>query len=365
MYDICIFNGGVKNSGGIERVAANLANMWVTEGNKVTLVIADSCTMPFFVLESNVEITSLGIDYNTSIMRQIVDFIRLIVKFRSFVKRKRPDVVMGMWTSRALVATIACLGTGIPVIACEHSAYEKMRMDFRFLRWFVYRFSSAVVALTERDTRLYKKINVKSYTIPNAIKRIKYIERNEINKTVLCVGWISHEKGIDRLLEIWSKVYRDYPDWKLKIIGEIPKDKIDFTKILDGMINKYNFGKQLEIIPSTSEIFYEYDKADIFVMTSRYEGLPMVLLEAMASGLPAICYDCPTGPREIIKDSINGFLIRDDDKKSFVEKLSLLIKNDNLRKKYGKNACDIINECFNEKIVSRKWDDLIELCITK
>lgn len=365
MRDICIFNGGVKNSGGIERVAANLANMWVADGDKVTLVISDSCTESFFKLDPNIKITSLGVDHNISVLRQLVDFFRLIVKFRAYVKRKRPDVVMGMWTSRAMIATIACLGLGIPVIACEHSAYEKMRSDFKILRLFVYRLSTAVVALTERDTDLYKKINANSYTIPNAIKRIRYNERDDTNKTILWVGWISYEKGVDRLLEIWSEICKKYPDWKLKIIGKIPDDKPEYGKMLDRMKNKYEFGGQLTIMASTQEIFNEYDNADIFVMTSRYEGLPMVLLEAMASGLPVICYDCPTGPREIIEDRVNGFLISDGDTKSFAEKLSLLIENNALRKVYGKNAYDTVNRCFNEKIVSWKWDDLIARCISR
>ena len=363
MRKICIFNGGVKNSGGIERVAANLANMWVKDGNKVDLVIVDNCMTPFFRLDNKINIISLKTEYNVSVMKQIIDFIKLIVLFRRYIKENRPDVVMGMWTSRAIIGTIACLGTGVPVVACEHSAYEKARLDFKILRWFVYRWSTAIVSLTERDTRIYKGINANTYTIPNSVKKIKYKVRKSISKVILCVGWVSYEKGIDRLLEIWSKIFLRYPEWKLKIIGKVPEDKICFAEELKKLEEKYSFGSQLEIIGSTKMIFDEYENADIFVMTSRYEGLPMVLLEAMATGLPVISFDCPTGPREIINNNENGFLVTDGDVKEFAEKLSELIENENKRTAMGRTGYDMINSNYNESVITDKWNELMEKCI--
>ncbi len=365
MRKICIFNGGVKNSGGIERVAANLANMWVDGGNKVDLVIADECTSSFFPLNNNVNIISLKRKYSSSVMKQIVDFIKLIVLFRRYAKKNKPDIVMGMWTSRAIIGTIACLGTGVPVVACEHTAYEKARFDFKILRWIVYRWSSAIVSLTERDTRIYKRINTNAYTIPNYVKNIKYKIRTSKNKVILCVGWISYEKGIDRLLEIWSKIFLNYPEWKLKIIGKVPEDKVLFADELKNMQDKYCFGSQLEIIDSTKKIFDEYNKADIFVMTSRYEGLPMVLLEAMGTGLPVVSFDCPTGPQEIINNNENGFLIDDGDIHKFSDRLSELIENENKRMAMGKAGYNMIDSNYRESVIADEWNELIEECIRK
>lgn len=172
------------------------------------------------------------------------------------------------------------------------------------------------------------------------------------SKKVIAVARNSYEKGLDRLLLVWEKVIKAHPDWVLEVYGKGTTELEEFAKQL-GIDSKIYFFEPVTNIES------KYRESSICIMTSHTEGLPMVLIEAMASGLPCVAYDCPVGPRSIIKDEENGFLIENGNIDLFVEKLSLLIENEDIRKRLGEKA-QISVANYDLDAIMKQWQNLFE-----
>jgi glycosyltransferase involved in cell wall biosynthesis len=173
---------------------------------------------------------------------------------------------------------------------------------------------------------------------------------NLSQKNVIAVGRHVYEKGFDRLLEIWKKVIVKHPDWNLTIYG---KSNPDFDLV--ALAKKLNIEKNIIFYDPVKNIEDKYLEASIYLMTSRFEGFGMVLIEAMASGLPCIAYDCPCGPRSIIENYQNGFLIEDGNEYQFIEKLNNFIQNVNLRIEMGNNAKVSVSKYQIEAIMDQ-WN---------
>lgn len=358
--NICIFTDSISNSGGIERVTVNIANMWFQLGHKVTIVLLDTDTSSYFKLNNNIKIVSLKVPRYKKSYEIIVYMIRMGYKFRQYLKLNKVDVVCAIWTSRAISAQIASIGMKIPVVACEHIAYTQLREGLQFLRSLVYPYVAAIVSLTKGDAILYKKINKNTFVIPNEITDIEEKEYNGQDKTVLAVGRLVPQKGFDLLLNSWRIVHKHRPDWNLKIIGrELPEYK-DFAQDLHKAIREECFHKSITIHNQTQSIMSEYDKASIFVLSSRFEGLPLVLLEAMSRALPVVSFNCPTGPKDVITNGENGILVSNGDVYQLAENIIKLIDNKELRKRLGDCANQSIAKHYHKDIISEKWMKLFQ-----
>jgi glycosyltransferase involved in cell wall biosynthesis len=170
------------------------------------------------------------------------------------------------------------------------------------------------------------------------------------SKIVLAVARHSYEKGLDRLLIIWQEIVKNNPDWVLEIYGKN-------TAGLEKVVQDLKLISKVRLFDSVKNIEDKYRASSIYVMTSRYEGFPMVLIEAMAFGLPCIAYDCPCGPRAIIKDGENGFLIEDSNINLFSKKLNSLMENQDLRKSLGKKA-KRSSEKYHIDAIMQTWHQL-------
>jgi len=172
------------------------------------------------------------------------------------------------------------------------------------------------------------------------------------------VGRLEWEKGIDRLIDIWLSVHNTHPDWVLDIYGQgMLQDELQ-QKILAA-----NAGTYIHLKGSSPDIMYEYLNCSLLVLTSRYEGFPMALLEAMACGVPCVTYDCPFGPRSMITNMRNGILVEEGDKKEMVDKINYLIENEKNRKKIGTNARKYVLQ-YSQKNIMDKWNILFNNCLT-
>jgi glycosyltransferase involved in cell wall biosynthesis len=174
------------------------------------------------------------------------------------------------------------------------------------------------------------------------------------SKKVITVARHSYEKGLDRLLLIWEKVVEKYPDWKLEIYGKYSADLN-----LEQLAQSLKINDNVSFYEPVKDINYKYLNASFYIMTSHYEGFPMVLLEAMASGLPCVAYDCPCGPRAIIQNNENGFLVENGNLDAFVQKIELLIEDENLRIQMGQNAKNSISK-YDLYIIMMQWKKLFE-----
>ena len=174
------------------------------------------------------------------------------------------------------------------------------------------------------------------------------------NKKVIAVARHTYEKGLDRLLKIWSKIITSHPDWHLDIYGSS-----DNSFDLGQLVAELKLSKHCTLYEPSKKIEREYLNVSIFALTSRFEAFGMVLIEAMESGLPCIAYDCPCGPRTIIKNNQNGFLIKDGKDEEYISKLNQLIENDDLRIQMGKNATNSVKK-YDLEIVMKQWKALFE-----
>lgn len=249
---------------------------------------------------------------------------------------------------------------GIKLITWEHFNYfaDKKYSIRWWCRYFAARYSDAVVVLGKKDKANYMD-NLKN------IKRVEHIynpvifhtsEKADLSvKRVLAVGRLEEQKGFDMLLDIWKQIEDkgEYDEWKLSIIGSGSKQQ----ELLE---QKKSLGlKQVEILPFQRRIEDFYKSSSVFVLSSRYEGFGLVLLEAQAYGLPLLSFDVKEGPNEIITDGENGYLVKAFDEKEFAEKLLYLMGNEKERLRLGANADKDLWR-FSQENVIPQWIELIE-----
>jgi glycosyltransferase involved in cell wall biosynthesis len=169
-----------------------------------------------------------------------------------------------------------------------------------------------------------------------------------------------YEKGFDLLIEVWKSVYKKHPDWELHIFGE-GNQKENLLQL----ITKNGLDSVIKIHSPEKEIYTWYLKHSIFVFPSRYlEALPMVLIEAMSCGLPLVAFDAPCGPKDVIIDGKNGFLIKTGDVTGLSEKINQLIESTELRKSMGKSGREISLN-YNEERIMKRWVELFEELYSK
>ena len=236
--------------------------------------------------------------------------------------------------------------------ACEHVSYSSFPWYVKLLKIFTLRFYKKVIVLTERDSKKLTSLAIKNLKISNPV-HMKNIMRTEKPKIVLAIGRLEYQKGIDRLISIWSLFSKKHPDWILNIAGTGSCEH----QVID-QVKKENLEGSIFFLGKVKNVDELYNNAGIYAMTSRYEGLPMVLLEAKSWSLPVVAFDCPTGPREIINHGEDGFLIEDGDIDVFVEKLCLLAEEDDIYFKFCSNIKNTSNQ-FSIETIKKQWEMLI------
>ena len=176
------------------------------------------------------------------------------------------------------------------------------------------------------------------------------------NKNVIAVGRYSHQKGFDLLVEAWSVVAKKHPDWILNVYGDGDRTE------LQNKIDELNLTKSFIANEKTDAIIQKYLESSIFVLSSRYEGFGLVLIEAMNCGVPPVSFACPTGPKDIITHGEDGILVENGNIEQLAEKICYLIENEDVRKKMGRNARENVKK-FKKEIIMDQWKKLFEMLI--
>ena len=193
--------------------------------------------------------------------------------------------------------------------------------------------ASMLVCLTNEDMKSWKKLHIDNvYVIPNMITIQPPVTIDYSIKRVIAVGRYSDQKGFDMLIKAWGKLSPKYHDWHLYIFGN--EDRVPYEE----MAKTEKCQDTCHCMPVTEDIATEYGKSSIFVMSSRYEGMPLALIEAMSSGLACVSFNCPNGPSDIINDGTDGFLAKNGDINDLTTKIEYLICNESLRSQIGIRA---------------------------
>ncbi|AFY52861.1 glycosyltransferase [Rivularia sp. PCC 7116] len=354
------------SSGGAERVISILANYWAEKGWKITLLtLVSNQDIPFYKLDSRINQVALGIAKESpNKIFGLWNNLNSIRILRSAINQSQPDVVISFMDTVNVLTLLATKGLNIPVLISERNNPIKSCTEgiWTKLRKWTYPSADAIIVQTQRIQNYFQlQLQKRILIIPNpvvlpSIARGKNLQTTceKADKLLIAMGRLEEQKGFDLLLQAFAKLEDKYPQWKLVILGEgslrpqleLLREQLELTERID--------------LPGRVKNPHEYlQRADLFVMSSRFEGFPNALCEAMACGLAVISFDCPTGPREIISHGRDGILVPNEDLPALTVAMENLMSDEKERQRLASNAPKIVQR-FNLESVAQKWEELID-----
>lgn len=368
------------NPGGMERVLLNKV-VWFREHTdwEIVIVTTDQKNRPtFYPFPDGVRMVDLGVNYSDDNGKSFLMKLRGFIKRRKIHKRllnnllsvEKPDIVDCFYPGEC--SFVPSLKDGSKKVMELHQSKlfhhqynrsglmglaDKVRakMDERLVRKF-----DSFVVLTEEDAAMWGDVpNIK--VIPNAAKFISSGYSSCQNKRVIAVGRLDYQKSFDRLIEAWALVQQTdkYSDWHLDIFGQGA-----WRDMLQQMIDERGLQDRVTLNKPTKDIAKEYASSSTLVMSSHYEGFPMVMIEAMACGLPVVTFDYKCGPRDIIDHEINGLLVKDGDIEALAQAMKQLMRDNAARKRMGENAKRVV-ETYSEETVMKLWIELFNTLVER
>jgi len=354
-HKICFFISDISKIGGTERVCCEIANRLFVAGYRVQ-VLSMYTARPFFKLAPGIKLVSV---LSKRVSKFFIPFT--IWKIRKKLKIINPDIIIDVDSALFLYSKIATIGMPPKIVIWEHFNFKfaNQALARKWSRKMALKFGDAIVTLTEQDRAVWQTYvpNMPVVSIPNP-SPIKPVELNEDEReqVVLSVGRLTTQKGFDILLDVWAKVSQNkICGWRLYIVGSgTLKNELE-SKIAESKLEN-----SVKIIPSTSHIEAYYRRAAIYCMASRFEGFPMVLLEAQSFGLPLLSFNCETGPSEIITPGYNGILVENGNINAMAAELMALIRSAETRKLLGQNALKNAQKYQVDEIIEH-WFNLFSL----
>lgn len=347
------------NAGGAERVACTLVNAWVEKGHQVTLIpcFTQGSGQSFYPLDERVKVRWLS-EY----LPQNKWFSRLSKPriLRALMREEKADVMVSFLTNVNVVSLLAARGLGIPLIVGERTdpANQRISSSLKFLRKVLYSQASAVLVQTQRATEYFKSWSLRKLrVIPNPLPaNLIFQAPNALAPSVvLAMGRLVPTKQFDRLIENFSQIAAAYPDWQLHIYGDGPE-----REKLQQLIVEKGLASRMLLKGKTDKPWEVMRQARVFAMSSRLEGFPNVMLEAMASGLPVVCYDCPSGPSELSLDGKVAKLVPLDHEQFFQQQLRSLMQNELERAQLAQQGQESVFERYSQPQVLQQWDELLK-----
>ncbi len=352
---IAFFIRTLNNSGGTERVTCSLANELSKKGFDVYIITWMGGKKSFFELLPDVKVHTLFPQDNVSIY---TSYLKTLYRYYQIKKQIDPAYIIDVCVAQSIVSIPINWVKKSRIISWEHfnTTVNWNRITGPISRKLVSRFANRIITLTLTDKLNYEKHyhakNVSVISNPVTIPNVTASKLEE--KRVLTVARFTYQKGLDLLLNIWKIVCTKFPDWKLVIIGdgELKNELLKQREI-------YGLTETVEILEPTNHISEIYAKTSIYAMPSRFEGMPLVLIEAKNFGIPIVSFDCETGPRDIVKHNEDGILVEPFNIVSFATSLMKLMGDQSLRNKYGNNALSDL-ERFTLSSFVDKWIDALE-----
>lgn len=357
---------GSLQSGGAERVMSILANAWAERGESVTLVtFLQPDESSHYKIDDRVNLLKLGLLWSSkNFLDSIFSNIRRHRLLRSAIRAQSPDVIISFCDTTNVRTILATLGLGVPIIVSERIDPAKYSIPkaWSLLRKFTYPLADRIVVQTERIRPFFKgRALRRCIVIPNPVlvtipegAGIGTAPRKSNALRLLAVGRLDHQKGFDLLIEAFSRINVRFSEWELHIFGEGVE-----RRNLEGLIASKSLQEKVFLRGITKNINAEYLTSDLFVLSSRFEGIPNALCEAMAAGMPVISFDCPTGPKEIIEHNVNGVLVPPEDPDALTAALQNLMSSPSERRRLGKAALELSSK-YSLNGILKLWDSAID-----
>lgn len=358
------------NPGGMERVLLNkVTYLSQLPGWEVSVVTTDQHQRPpFYPFPEKVRMTDLEINYSEDnekgAWKKITGYLRKRKehkrKLTALLLKEKPDIVVSLYPSES--SFIPDIKDGSKkVLELHYCKFFRLQYGRKgLLGWIdklrtrqdeqiVRRFDKFVV-LTNEDRGYWGNLpNIE--VIPNAAMHVSDTYSDVMNKRVIAVGRLDYQKGFDRLIQAWQLVQHTgkFTDWKLDIFGQG-----EWQEMLQQMIDKAELQNTVCLNRPTKQIGEEYVKSDMLVMSSNYEGFPMVMIEAMACGLPVVSFDYKCGPKDIIQTGINGLLVPNGDIQALADAMMKVMEDEAYRKMLSLNARKVV-DTYSEQAVMSQW----------
>ena len=345
------------NAGGAEKILSVLANSFSTRGLDVVIATVSE-NEPFYTLSEEIEIVPIRRKkaFLPSVSKVMAPF-HFVFAIKDMMKMVQPDIVISFTTTMNVYSIFAAKMLGLPIIVSEHTNFHRAKNTFwRYFRQVVYPFADTLVVLTDYDKEKYRFIkNIVRIHNPLVLEhRHKDIKREKI---ILAVGRLHKVKGFDLLLESFARLNQD--GWHLVILGEGSE-----REYLESLVNELKISDKVQMPGLVKDVELFYKKASIFVLSSRAEGFPGTLCEAMGYGCAVVAYDCLTGPRDIIRHGVDGFLVEAENIEALTASMQLLVNKDSEVSLLGKNATNIVTRLHIETI-TKEWMEIINLLVLK
>lgn len=350
-----LFFIGSLAGGGAERVMVILCNELVERGYKV--YIATNTKIPFaYKLDERIEVINLFERYKFE-SGKILRNIRLVKNIRSIVKDIKPNVMIPFMFGLSSHVILSTLDMKIPIISSEHNTFDKSQSkSIHFKRFYINSFARYTTILTEYDREFLGEKLKNKVVLPNplAFKIEKDIGIKE--NVVFAAGSIDRwkHKGFDNLIKIWGGVSPKFPEWKLQIAGSGSEENFLFLR---SIAKEMKVEHSIEFLGFQKNLNELLQQKAIFVLSSRWEGFGMVLLEAISQGCAAVSYDLIAGPNEIITHNKSGLLVENQNMKEMENALIRLMSDKQLRTKLAEGGLKEAERFTADKIVD-KWEGL-------
>lgn len=380
-YKIVYITPSLYVAGGVERVLTLKANYFADIlGYDITIILTDGFGKKlFYPISDKVKVVNLNIEFedimSCSFFKKVFIYLKKQHRFKKILKRVllniAPDITVTLM--RREINFINAIKDGskkigeIHVNRSNYRNFESNESNFikRIFSYFwmrnlytkIKRLDKFVV-LTNEDLKQWGQMD-NIVTIPDPLAFFPVESSHLTKKRIIAIGRYTYQKGFDLLIKAWSLIENEYPEWGLTIYGQ--GDRVQYETLIANLgVSPH----RCILLPQTSDVIKELLDSSIFAFSSRFEGFGMVLIEAMSCGLPVVSFDCPCGPKDIIGDAVDGFLVPNGNVEKLAEGLSKLMNDELLRIKMGKAARENVKR-YNLENIALKWQVLFdEVCNT-